>query len=44
MFHDLHLRRSRRALACAAVLAAVLATLTPSHPVQAAIVAIVQTA
>ncbi|WP_380872801.1 hypothetical protein [Sphingomonas sp. DBB INV C78] len=44
MFNDLHLRRSRRALAFAAVLATMLATLTPMHPARAATIAAHQTA
>lgn len=38
MFHDLHLRRSRRALAVAAIVATMLATLTPLYPARAATV------
>ncbi|WP_302622695.1 hypothetical protein [Edaphosphingomonas haloaromaticamans] len=44
MFHQLHLRRSRRALAAAAMLAAMLATLTTVHPARAATVPAHQTA
>lgn len=40
MFHDMYLRRSRRALAAAAIVAAMLATLMPSNPARAATVAV----
>lgn len=42
MFHDLHLRRSRRALALAAIVATMLATLTPIHPARAATISVAQ--